>query len=223
MSTVLAIDQHGLHAALSSGIMNVSHASILPGVFDGVGKVDLATLDVEATPLLIDPAHIWRANIIGEDILAEGEPVVRSKELRAHGEDCIGNLEPPEFSADLPHPLTAILVDIIGFVPNIVAAVGSNVTATLNGPLSDYREGILHVSKCDAVEDITHLLPLPILNTSGNCISNVAHEIANWKGLTPEDGVNVFLIFRCELIRYGLFDVIIHLAKEFWARVATSI
>ena len=38
MCAVVAINEDGLHAALSLGVSDAPHASVLPWIFDGVGE-----------------------------------------------------------------------------------------------------------------------------------------------------------------------------------------
>lgn len=83
-------------------ILDLGQTSVLPGILSGIGENDLFTSNVEASIPLVIEVDSGRANGVIEDVLAPLKPVVRSKELRSHGDDGVGYLEPTEFGADLP-------------------------------------------------------------------------------------------------------------------------
>ena len=102
MSAVVAVNVDGLHSSLTSLILDLGQTSVLPRVFNGVGKHDFLTSDVEAAIPLVVEVYSGRANGIIEYILAPLKPEGRIQEARSHGDDSVGDLEPAEFGADLP-------------------------------------------------------------------------------------------------------------------------
>ena len=176
MGAVVAVDKMGDHTALSGGVMDLAHASVLPGVLNRVSEDDVAALDVEATVEIVVVINSWGTNVVSEDIFAKLEPVVRPKQLRAHREHLVRNLEPPKFCAYLPHPLASIIVDIVSLISK---EFSSCLTHVAIGPLSDHGDHILGTSKGRTTKDIAHGLALAVLNTAGNAIGNIAHKVAN--------------------------------------------
>jgi hypothetical protein len=99
---VVAVNVDSLHSNLTSLILDLGQTSVLPRFFNGVGKHDLVTSDVEATVPLIVEVDSGRANGVIEDVLAPLKPERRIQEARSHGDDRVGDLEPAEFGTDLP-------------------------------------------------------------------------------------------------------------------------
>ena len=102
MSAVVAVDVHGLHSCLSSLILDLGETGVLPRVFNCISENDLVTSDVEATIPLVVEADSGRANGVIEDVFAPLKPESRIQEVRSHGNDGVGCLEPAELGADLP-------------------------------------------------------------------------------------------------------------------------
>jgi hypothetical protein len=121
------------------------------------------------------------------------EPVIGAKKLRTHGKDFVGDLEPAELGAHLPHPLAAILIDVVSLVAEDLSGSLRDVAAL---PLSNDRHHFLRRSESRGTEDIAHKLSPAVLNAPSNSISNVAHEIADAKVLTAAKGV-VDVILVC--------------------------
>ena len=80
MSAVVAVDVHGLHSSLTSLILDLGQTSVLPRVFNGVGKHDFVTSDIEATVPLVVEVDSGRANGVIEDVLAPLKPERRIQE-----------------------------------------------------------------------------------------------------------------------------------------------
>ena len=80
VSAVVAVDVDGLHSSLTSLILDLGKTSVLPRVFNGVGKHDLVTSDVEATVPLVVEVDSGRANGVIEDVLAPLKPERRIQE-----------------------------------------------------------------------------------------------------------------------------------------------
>lgn len=87
-------------------------------------------------------------------------------------------MEPAELGADLPRPLSPIVVDIVSDIPEDVSVVGANVSIALDSKLIEDGELLLYWGSCDAVENIAHLLSASVLDGTCNCISDVVHEVS---------------------------------------------
>jgi hypothetical protein len=119
MTTVLTVNQICLHISLQSLIVNLPHASILPRIFNSICKHNLAASDVKATIMRIVPVHNGSATLniaLPKNCFTERFPIIKSYILRAERVDSPGCLEPAELSANLPSPLSHILVDIISHI-----------------------------------------------------------------------------------------------------------
>ena len=198
MSAVVAIDQYVSHTGLGLRVQ-LSHASVLPGVFDGVCKYNLITCDVSAAVVRVVPVNNGRASVVVENIFAPLEPKVGTKEVRSHGLDGVGDLEPAELGADLPRPLSRVVIDVIGDVLEDVSVVRTDISIALDCELIENWELLLNWSGGDAVEDVAHLLSASVLNGSCNCVSNVVHKISRRKVSATEYLIHVVLVIRSEL------------------------
>ena len=171
----------------------------MPRVFNCVSKDNLFTSDVEATiPFVVEIDSGW-TNCGIKNIFAPLEPVVRTKKLRSHRLISIGYLEPSEFGADLPRPLSHIIVNVISSVSKNIAVVGSNITITLNSELIEYWELLLRSRSSNRHENIAHSLALTILNSTGNGISDIVHNIRYLEVSTTDDGVYIKLLIGSKL------------------------
>jgi hypothetical protein len=78
----------------------------------------------------IVPVHNGSATLniaLAKNCFTERLPIIKSYKLRAERVDCPGCLEPAELSANLPSPLSHILVDIISHIlkqSSIIALIG---------------------------------------------------------------------------------------------------
>ena len=94
----------------------MAHACILPRVFDRISEDDVLTSDVKAAIEFVVKGNIWWAYVGSENILAILQPIFGAKKGRAHGENLVRDLEPAELGAHLPHPLSAVFLNVIGCV-----------------------------------------------------------------------------------------------------------
>lgn len=101
---------------MSLRVIDSSHASILPRVFNGVDKLDVLALDVKTSVLVNVVLDVWLSELLSEDSRAVRNPVIMSNSLGSHSILSLRNLEPSEFSAVLPSPLSHVVVDIVGNV-----------------------------------------------------------------------------------------------------------
>ena len=198
MSAVVAIDQYVSHAGLGLRVQ-LSHTSVLPGVFDSVREDNLITSDVSAAVVRVVPVNNGRASVVIEDIFAPLEPEVGTKEVRSHGLDGVGDLEPAELGADLPRPLSRVVIDVIGDVLEDVSVVRTNISVALDCELIEDWELLLNWSGGDAVEDVAHLLSASVLDGSSYCICDVVHEVSRRKVSATEYLIHVVLVIRSEL------------------------
>jgi len=102
VSAVVAVDVDRLHSSLGSLILDLGQTSVLPGILSGISKNNLVASDVEATIPIVVEVDSRRANGVIKDVLAPLKPEGRIQEVRSHGNDSVGCLEPAEFGADLP-------------------------------------------------------------------------------------------------------------------------
>ena len=102
MSAVVAVNVDSLHSSLTSLILDLGQTSVLPRVFNGVGKHDFLTSDVEAAIPLVVEADSGRGNGVIKDVLAPLKPEGRIQKVRSHGDNSVGCLEPAELGTDLP-------------------------------------------------------------------------------------------------------------------------
>jgi hypothetical protein len=214
VSTVVAVDVHGLHSSLSSLILDLCQTGILPRVFNCIGENDLVTSDVEATIPLVVEVDRGRANGVIEDVLAEFKPIGRIQEVRSHGDNRVWFLEPAKLCAYLVHPLTLILINVVGSIFEYITVGISDVSVALNSILVEDRELLLKAGSGNAVKDIAHALAFPILNGSCHGIGYVAHEVADVQFSPTKDGVDVVLLFWSKLPSDGLLDVVGLVADE---------
>jgi hypothetical protein len=116
VGTVVAIDENCLAVVLKGGIVDGSHAGILPRVLDGIGEDDVRALNVQGTIVSVGSVDVGFRILSAEDVSTERSPILRSDELGSHGMLRVGDLEPAELCANLPGPLSLVLVDVIGDV-----------------------------------------------------------------------------------------------------------
>ena len=111
MSTVLTIYVKSYHIFLSPArILKLSHACILPRVFDCVGKNNIFSCDIQATIAINKFLNCWLSDLISKNWLAIGNPVSFIDKIGSERVLFVGHLEPTQFSTELPSPLTHILV-----------------------------------------------------------------------------------------------------------------
>jgi hypothetical protein len=73
MATVVAVDKDSLHGALGLWVKDSPHASILPGVLNGIGKDDIGAIKVKAAKLFVVIVDLGlRILNTAEDSFAEG-------------------------------------------------------------------------------------------------------------------------------------------------------
>jgi hypothetical protein len=205
---VVAVDVHSLHSSLSSLILDLGKTCVLPRVFNGIGENDLISSDVEAAIPLVVEVDSRRTNSLIEDVLAELKPIGRIQEVRSHGDNRVRFLEPAELGTHLVHPLTLILINVIGNILEDITVGISDVSVALNSILVEYRELLLKAGGGNAVKDIAHALAFPILDGTSNGIGDVAHEVTDVQFSPTKDGVDVVLLIWPKLPSDGLLDVV---------------
>jgi hypothetical protein len=222
VGAVVAVDVDGLHSSLSSLILYLGQTSVLPRILSGIGKNDLFTSYVEATIPLVVEVDSGRANGIIKDVFAPLKPVVRSKELRSHGNDGVGYLEPAKFCADLPWPLSHVIVDVISSISQDIAVVRSNVTITQDSELVEHWKLLLRSGSSNWHENVTHLLALAVLNGTCNSISNIVHNISDFEVSSTDDRVDVELLIRSKLAWNSLLNVVGDVSDKVNARLTAT-
>ena len=123
MSAVVAVNVHCLHSRLSSLVLDLGKAGVLPRIFSCISKYNLVASNVETTVQLVVEINGGWADGVIENVFAPLKPVVGSKKLRSHGNKRVGNLEPSELGTNLPTPLSHIVIDVIGSVSEDIAVV----------------------------------------------------------------------------------------------------
>ncbi len=177
--------------------MNSAHASILPRILDGIGKHNLAALNVEPAVqpnVLLDVRAAVGNGSLAKDFLAVGHPVVRADALGAHGIGRLGHLEPAELGAELPSPLTHVAVDVIGHILDEGSLVLSQGETLIGSVLLDHWELLLRVGSCDTQEHVAEFDTLAVLNRAGERVSYVGHEIGGIEVLNAKEGIDVIVV-----------------------------
>ena len=112
MTAILTVDQNRNHILLSCRVVDLSHACILPRIFDSISENDILSGDIKAT-ISIDVILDFRfSNRLTENCLAVGDPIRFVNELGPHGMIRVSHLEPSEFGAVLPGPLPHVILVI---------------------------------------------------------------------------------------------------------------
>lgn len=114
MSAIRAVDQPRLLIWMLGRILNLSHARILPWVFDCVEEVNILTRIIKATKLHISLLDRWIRKRCRENALAVVMPEGQIERRRACCEVGVpGHLVPSELGAVLVSPLPKVQIDII--------------------------------------------------------------------------------------------------------------
>lgn len=194
MATVLTVDQDRHHIFLGNSVINLSHTSVLPRILDGICEDNVFACDLEATVSLDVIVYCGLSDGVSEDGLAVGDPVTLIDELRPHGMLLIGHLEPSEFCAVLPSPLSHVVLVVhlgVGKRNSIILIKGC---ALLVAILLDDRELKAHVRCCNACENVAELGSATILNSEGKEVSDVPHEVPVVDPLALKSVLNDFLV-----------------------------
>jgi hypothetical protein len=131
-------------------------------------------------------------------------------------------LEPAELGTNLIHPLTLILINVIGSILEDITVGISDIAVTLNSVLVEDRELLLKACGSNAVKDIAHALAFPILNGTCNGIGYVTHEVTDVEFSPTKDGVYVVLLIWSKLPSDGLLDVVGLVADEIDAGLSAA-
>ena len=131
-------------------------------------------------------------------------------------------LEPAKLGTYLVHPLTLILINVVGSILEDITVGISDVSVALNRVLVEYRELLLKAGGGNAVKDIAHALAFPVLDGSCHGIGYVAHEVADVQFSPTKDGVDVVLLFGSKLPSDGLLDVVSLVADEINAGLSAA-
>lgn len=222
MSAVIAVDQYVSHTGLSLRIQ-LSHTSVLPGVFNGVCEDNLLASDVGATVVLVVPVDLGRSGIVREDVFAPLEPEVGTEEVRAHGLLRVGDLEPAELGAYLPRPLSRVVVDVVGDVLEHIAVVRPDIAVALDRKLIKDGELLLDRGGRNAVKDVAHLLSAAVLDGSSYGIRDVIHEVSGGEVSATEHLIDVVLVIRGKLSSDGVLNVVSHVADDIHACLSTAL
>lgn len=107
MSTIIAINQESVHSCLLSLIVDSSHASPLPRVFNGVDENDVVSGYVEAAVMRIRCTRVLAWSVAAEYARAVGRPELGVDVHASQGIGEVGDLVEPEFGAVLVRPLSA--------------------------------------------------------------------------------------------------------------------
>lgn len=132
-------------------------------------------------------------------------------------------MEPAELGADLPRPLSRVVVDVVCDVPEDVPVVRADVPVALNRELIEHRQLLLHWRRRYAVEHVAHLLAPAVLDSSRHCVGDVVHEVSRRQVSATEHLVHVVLVIRCEFASDGIFDVVGDIADDIDAGLAAAL
>ena len=80
MSTSIAVNEDVLEACCCLVGIEVSHASVLPGVLNGIDEDDVVSCDVDTAVEAVVVVDCWRSDILSKDVLAPLKPVCGVKE-----------------------------------------------------------------------------------------------------------------------------------------------
>jgi len=109
MATVLTVNQHSSHSRLGCWVVDLSHTSILPGIFNGISKDYVGAFDLHTTIDHIGHIHL-RDDLSIENSLTVSIPEIIIDQVRSHRMLRVGHLIPSKLSAILISPLSIVPV-----------------------------------------------------------------------------------------------------------------
>lgn len=115
VTAVVAINKDGKHILLSGGgVLELAHASPLPGVLNSVREHDVCAGDIETAVLLDVEVNLGVTDVPAEakDRLAHGDPVSVVDEAGSQWVLGVRDLEPGELGAVLPGPLSHVVLAV---------------------------------------------------------------------------------------------------------------
>lgn len=177
MTAVITVNKDGYHIFLASLVLNLSHASILPRIFDSIGIDDIFPCDLQATISVDVIVNSGFSDRVSENGLTIWDPVRLIDEFWSHRVILIGHLEPAELGTILPGPLSHIVLIVHLSVGKRHSIVLIKSGTLLVGILLNNWELEAHVRAGYACENVTKFGSGTILNTESKYISNVPHEV----------------------------------------------
>jgi hypothetical protein len=110
VTTVFTVNEECKHVFLSTGgVLEFTHASILPRIFNSIGKNDVLACDIESTIAIDVVLNSWLTKRVPKNGPAIGNPVGLIDEIRSQRMLLISHLEPSELSTVLPGPLAHVI------------------------------------------------------------------------------------------------------------------
>ena len=112
MTTIDTVDVEDSHVLLLYWIMDLGHASILPGIFSSVEHENVFTSDLKPTKVIVGELNSWWCNFRAKYSLAVINPEALFERLGSSWMNRGWGLEPAKLSAILVSPLSDVFVDV---------------------------------------------------------------------------------------------------------------
>jgi len=81
VATVSAFDVNGPHVLLSFGVVDLSHACVLPGVLTGCQEEDVLAFDLQTSKVCVSLVDSRKYDVFGENSLAIVNPKIMLEKL----------------------------------------------------------------------------------------------------------------------------------------------